>query len=87
MRIKATKAGRCLQIRRRVESNNCFLLGQSDAIQLYMHHNCELDLDDADLDLTDMESIAWSLEMMATPHKWDKLINIMTRAGGGGGGR
>ena len=36
------------------ESNNCFLV---KAIQLYMHQHCELDLDDADLDLTDMESI------------------------------
>jgi chaperone BCS1 len=36
------------------ESNNCFLV---KSIQLYMHQHCELDLDDADLDLTDMESM------------------------------
>jgi hypothetical protein len=35
------------------ESNNCFLV---KAIQLYMHQHCEVNLDDADLDLTDMES-------------------------------
>jgi chaperone BCS1 len=53
------------------ESNNCFLV---KAIQLYMHQHCEVDLDDADLDLTDMES-------MAVKDDDDAVQTVMTKRG------